>query len=159
MSLFTPNGEWLNEPGLSLFWQPHFFSQTQADQYFQALLQQLIWRQDVITLYGKAHKEPRLCAYYGDSNAHYNYSQKNMQPHPWHPLLFALKKQLSQKLNTPFNAVLCNYYRDGQDGMGWHSDDEPELGPSPIIASLSFGATRRFILRNKKAHTQKDTLS
>ena len=155
MSLFTTSGEWLNEPNLNLFWQPSFLSQAQADSYLQTLQQQLNWQQGVITLYGKTHKEPRLSSYYGDEDAHYRYSGKAMQAQPWHPLLSTLGKQLSLRFETPFNAVLCNYYRDGQDGMGWHSDDEAELGPSPTIASLSLGATRRFIMRNKEMPTQK----
>lgn len=154
MSLFAPEGEWLSEPGLRLFWHPHFFTQALADQYLQTL-QQLDWQQGQITLYGKTYQEPRLSLYCGDKGAHYSYSQKSMQPRSWHPLLLSLKNQLSQHFNVPFNAVLCNHYRNGQDGMGWHSDDEPELGPSPTIASLSFGATRRFILRSKLDHNQK----
>ncbi len=107
------------------------------------------WRNDSITLYGKTFPQPRLTAWYGDSGVKYSYSNIHMQALPWTPVLLKLKTQLENDLNTRFNSVLVNYYRDGNDHMSYHSDDEKELGPNPIIASLSFGETRSFQLKHK----------
>lgn len=120
-----------------------------ADSCWAALLSETPWQQDWITLYGKRHPLPRLTAWYGDAGTIYTYSGITMQPQAWTPTLLALKTALERVAQTAFNSVLLNYYRTGQDSMGWHSDDEPELGPNPIIASLSLGGTRRFVLRHR----------
>jgi alkylated DNA repair dioxygenase AlkB len=85
----------------------------------------------------------------GDPEAVYRYSNTTFTPKPWLDCILALKIQLEAAAGAPFNSVLLNYYRSGQDAMGWHSDDEPELGPQPVIASVSLGAVRRFLLRAK----------
>ena len=90
---------------------------------------------------------PRLSCWIGDADAHYRYSGQDFVPEPWTPALAELRTALSADLGVAFNSVLCNLYRDGRDAMGWHSDAERELGAQPTIASLSFGATRRFRLR------------
>jgi alkylated DNA repair dioxygenase AlkB len=92
---------------------------------------------------------PRLQAWYGDGHAHYGYSGLRLTPLPWTSLLQAIRTDIEQKLQRPFNSVLLNQYRDGSDSVAWHSDDEKELGPDPLIASLSFGATRRFELKHR----------
>jgi len=92
---------------------------------------------------------PRLLAWYGDPEARYRYSGLEHQPLPWTPLLAEIRTRVQEACGRPFNAVLLNYYRDGNDSMGWHSDDEPELGRDPLIASLNLGGTRRFDLRRK----------
>lgn len=121
----------------------------EADKYFQQLRGSLAWRQDHIKLYGREVKIPRLQAWYGDAEASYQYSGLLMQPLPWTPPLSALKNRCEQQTQTQFNSVLANLYRDGQDSMGWHSDDEPELGSQPVIASLSLGQSRNFDFRHK----------
>lgn len=116
----------------------------------QRLVEQLDWQQTPIKIYGKEVMQPRLTAWYGDADAAYRYSGVTHQPLPWHPLLRDIKATVEHYSDSIFNSVLCNYYRHGQDSMGWHSDNEPELGPTPVIASLSFGAPRRFLLQHKK---------
>lgn len=120
---------------------------------YQQLLKDLQWRQDTIQMYGKPVLIPRMNAWYGDKDAAYGYSGLSLTPIPWADSLLVLKQMVEQQLNTRFNSVLANYYRDGADSVGWHSDDEAELGHNPIIASLSFGATRRFSLRQRQQQT------
>ena len=151
----TRQGEWIERDGLSLYWHPKFLSHVLADTYYAQLQAHIQWQQGSIYLFGKTHREPRLSAYYGDANAQYQYSGRRMVPLPWNNTLLTLKKHISMDEQYHFNSVLCNYYRAGQDSMGWHSDDEPELGKRPFIASISFGETRRFLLRQKTNHQDK----
>ena len=109
----------------------------------------LAWRQETLRLFGRSIPQPRLSTWYGDPGAHYRYSGLHLDPLPWHPALHALRTRLRRRLGHDFNSVLANRYRYGRDSMGWHSDDEPELGDEPLIASLSLGATRRFRLRHR----------
>ncbi len=118
-----------------------------ADALFEQLLHQLPWQQDDILIYGRWHPIPRLQSWHGDRDAHYRYSGQTMLPKPWTPALQALRTQLPQFGLLGCNSVLCNLYRNGQDSMGWHSDDEPELDPEQPIVSVSLGATRDFCLR------------
>ncbi|HEY7773233.1 MAG TPA: alpha-ketoglutarate-dependent dioxygenase AlkB [Marinagarivorans sp.] len=150
ISLFDPDGQWLKPPRASLFWHSSYLAQSRADSLLVTLLAELDWQQGRVHLFGKDHQEPRLSSYYGDTGSDYSYANRAVVPAPWHPALAALRQQLSEAFSSPFNAVLCNLYRNGQDCMGWHSDDEPELGPQPTIASVSLGATRRFRLRDKQ---------
>ena len=92
---------------------------------------------------------PRLSAWYGDPSARYAYSGLSLEPIPWFPVLAEIKAEVEAASGAVFNSVLANLYRDGADSMGWHSDDEPELGERPVIASASFGAIRRFRLRHR----------
>lgn len=117
------------------------------------------WEQGEVTLFGKLYTEPRLSAWYGDADAHYTYSGKSQQPLPWIPVLTQLRQSISKSVAQPFNSVLLNLYRDGQDAMGMHSDDEKELGATPCIASLSLGATRRFVFHHREHRAQKYTLN
>lgn len=127
-----------------------FLRPSQADYYYQTLQDTLLWQQDEIVVYGKKHKIPRLQAWYGDENTAYEYSGLMMQPNPWTAELFELKQMIEMSCNSTFNSVLGNYYRDGNDKMGYHSDDEPELGQRPVIASLSLGTNRRFVFKHKQ---------
>ena len=112
------------------------------------LLAEIEWRQDTARIVGRDVALPRLTAWYGDAG--YRYSGIDNPPKPWLPLLFELKARAERLAGTTFNSVLSNLYRDGRDSMGWHSDDERSLGANPVIASLSFGAVRRFRLKHKK---------
>ena len=105
------------------------------------------WRSEIVTVYGKQHPQPRLTAAYGA--APYTYSGLTIHPLPWTDLLLTIKDAVERASGDTFNSVLLNYYRDERDSMGMHSDDEPELGRNPVIASVSFGATRTFVLRHK----------
>lgn len=113
------------------------------------LLAETAWRSESITLWGKQFLQPRLTAWYGDAS--YTYSGLTMEALPFTPLLVEIKQAVEQASGRVFNSVLLNYYRNERDSMGMHSDDEAELGPEPPIASVSFGATRTFILRHKRS--------
>lgn len=117
-----------------------------------ALLTETPWRQDSLNFGGKPVLVPRLQAWYGDRR--YGYSGLKLAPLPWTPVLDGIRRKISQAAQLEFNSVLVNYYRDGNDSVAWHSDDERELGPDPRIASLSLGATRRFELKHR---TRKQT--
>lgn len=103
-------------------------------------------------MFGKETLLPRLTAWYGDKA--YSYSGLKNEPQPWLPVLLQLKEQVEQATNYGYNSVLLNFYPHGQSGMGWHSDDEPELGPEPTIASVSFGAARRFGFKHRHNKAQ-----
>lgn len=137
------------EADIDCWLDPNFIDPTTAASYFQSLSQEIAWRQDSIQMYGKKIKVPRLQAFMGDQGIQYSYSGLTLIAEGWHPVVHQIKKQISQFTGVEFNAVLINLYRTGQDSMGWHRDNEPELGPCPVIASLSLGAERRFLLRNK----------
>jgi alkylated DNA repair dioxygenase AlkB len=126
-----------------------FLPSQQADSLLHALKSDVPWQQAEISLFGRKVLTPRLSCWMGDAEAVYRYSNTTFTPEPWLDCITALKRQLEAATGTPFNSVLLNYYRSGQDAMGWHSDDEPELGPQPVIASISLGGVRRFLLRNK----------
>jgi alkylated DNA repair dioxygenase AlkB len=117
----------------------------------EAMLARLIaetdWRAETITVFGRAHLQPRLTAWHGEKA--YRYSGLHLAARPFTPLLHAVRVAVEAATGRRFNSVLLNYYRDGRDSMGMHADDEAELGPEPAIASLSFGQTRQFILRHK----------
>ena len=113
----------------------------------EQLIQETPWRAQTIVLYGKRFLQPRLTAWFGEAS--YTYSGLTLAPAPMTPLLNCLRSSVEDLTGHRYNSVLLNYYRDGADSMGMHSDDEPELGPRPAIASLSLGATRTFILRHK----------
>ncbi|WP_111497821.1 alpha-ketoglutarate-dependent dioxygenase AlkB family protein [Marinobacter bohaiensis] len=107
----------------------------------------LPWYQARLQLFGQWHWSPRLQAWIGDDDAHYRYSGHDMAPEPWTPELDQVRERVGDLAGHRFNSVLCNWYRGGRDSMGWHSDDEPELGAAPVIASLSLGEERRFQFR------------
>ena len=133
-----------------------FILPEKADAYFQLLLHNIQWKQEEIVVFGKKHFEPRLTAWYANQGTHYAYSNKILQPKDWSVELIELKTKIEKILpGKSFNSVLLNLYRDGNDKMGWHSDNEKELGPNPCIASLSFGATRYFDLKHKQDKTKR----
>lgn len=109
----------------------------------------MAWRQERIRVYGREHAVPRLTAWYGDRGATYTYSGIRHEPQPWSPTLVAMRERIEAAAGARFNSVLLNRYRTGADSNGWHADDEPELGPAPVIASVSLGAARRFALRRR----------
>lgn len=122
---------------------------------YYALLTTLPWESDIVTLFGKTHVTTRQIVWMGDSAASYQYSGHRRQAIAWTDSVFHVKHHIERQLakigiNTHFNSCLLNYYPSGDDGMGYHADDERELGEQPIIASLSLGATRKFVLKHKK---------
>ncbi|MFT3921658.1 MAG: alpha-ketoglutarate-dependent dioxygenase AlkB [Myxococcales bacterium] len=128
---------------------PRWIERERAQALFDALLTEVPWAQREIELYGRKVMQPRLVAWVGDPEAVYTYSRTRHVPLPWTPTLAALRREIELAVDRPFNSVLCNLYRDGHDSMGMHADREPELGPDPLVASLSLGATRRFVLRHR----------
>jgi alkylated DNA repair dioxygenase AlkB len=136
-----------------LFW-PKWISPEQAERCYQQLAQQLNWQQPAIKIFGKAVLIPRQQVWMGDPHCSYKYSGVLFEPEPWHPLVWQLTDRVNQLCQTRFNSVLLNWYADGQQHMGWHSDDEPELGQNPQIASLSLGQQRFFDLKHKNLGTQ-----
>ncbi len=127
-----------------------FFSLAESDQLFATLLADTQWGQGRIKVYGKSYPEPRLTAWHGDEGKQYSYSGLTLHPLPWTETLLAIKARVDEAAGVRFNSVLLNLYRDGRDSNGWHQDNEPELGRNPVIASVSFGATRRFQMRHKQ---------
>jgi alkylated DNA repair dioxygenase AlkB len=136
------------ELGGVLRFDPDWMEKREADALFRALRESTPWTRGVIRMLGKEVREPRLTAWYGDSD--YTYSGRVMRTAPWPRLLVTLRERVQHAAGVPLNAVLLNLYRDGQDSMGLHSDDEPELGQNPVIASVSLGETRTFVLEPKK---------
>lgn len=120
-----------------------------ADVWLRELIESTPWSQPEIRIYGRLLPVPRLVAWYGDAGVGYRYSGLQHEPLPWTPLLHGVRERLEKETGQRFNGVLLNLYRDGRDAMGWHSDDEAELGECPTVASLSLGAERRFDLRRK----------
>ncbi len=127
--------------------RPDFLSVGEADDLLQALESGLAWRQYPIRLFGRDLLQPRLTAWCSDPGVGYRYSGTRLAPAPWHPGLKALRDRLAARLGGEFNSVLANAYRDGRDAMGWHADDEPELGELPLIASVSLGQERVMRIR------------
>jgi alkylated DNA repair dioxygenase AlkB len=136
-----------------------FLSFDLARNYETLLLNTIEWKQEEVYVFGKKYKEPRKTAWYGDEECVYTYAGKKNQPIPWTDALFQLKTEIEALIpGTSFNSVLLNQYRDGNDKMGWHSDNEKELGKNPLIASLSLGATRYFDLKHKRVKSLKKRL-
>ena len=120
-----------------------------SEEVFARLLAEVPWEQRSIRLFGKEVAQPRLVAWYGDPGCSYTYSGIRWEPRAWTPLLAELRLVVERASGCAFNSVLVNLYRNQQDSMGFHSDDEPELGPNPNIASLSLGAERVFVMKHK----------
>jgi alkylated DNA repair dioxygenase AlkB len=127
-----------------------FIAPAESARLLATLGEEIHWRQDRIRLFGRQHAIPRLQQFQGEPGLRYRYSGLALDAEPWHPLIEQLRQKIARVEPEPFNCVLLNYYRDGDDSMGWHSDDEPELGCNPVIASLSLGQARRFVLRHRQ---------
>jgi alkylated DNA repair dioxygenase AlkB len=134
----------------TVVYYPNFISSKYASEVFQKLLKETPWQEDTIKIFGKEYEQPRLSALYGEEGKSYSYSGITMFPSAFTPLLHEIKTLTEKELNIIFTTVLLNLYRDGNDNIGWHSDDEKELGENPAIASLSLGAKRYFHLKHKK---------
>ena len=131
-----------------LVYTPGFLDARDADALMADLVRDVPWRRDEVRMFGRVHTAPRLTAWFGDLGASYRYSGTTYDPLPWIPALDALRARLVARVpNVAWNAVLVNRYRDGRDHMGWHADDEPELGPDPWVASISLGTARTFQLK------------
>lgn len=128
---------------------PNFLSEQAAGDFFNYLQENVAWEQGKIKLFGKEILEPRLSAFYADKNISYIYSNRELKGLPWPLEMSQIKKRIEKETGEDFNTCLINRYRNGADSMGWHSDNEKELGPHPVIASLSLGQTRDFQIKSK----------
>ena len=137
-------------PDAEIEYFPEFFSREKSLNFLPQLLDTIKWKQNTIKMYGKENPVPRLEAWYGDPGKSYAYSGIRMEPSTWTDELNEIKRSIESEVAISFNSVLINYYRDGQDRVAWHSDDEKELGKNPVIGSVSFGAERTFKLRHKQ---------
>jgi alkylated DNA repair dioxygenase AlkB len=117
--------------------------------FLEQLIEETPWKLEHVTLWGKTYPQPRLVAWYGDNAVTYTYSGVSLTALSWTPELLKLKERVEELCASPFNSVLLNYYRDHRDSMGFHADDEPELGLFPTIASVSIGEERQFVLKHK----------
>ncbi len=158
MDLFGNNGIGTNAkvklknldlPDAQVCLYENFFSIKEANFLFNQLASTIEWEQKQIKLFGKMIAQPRLTAYYGDAKKNYTYSGLIWEAKAWTEELLMIKLRIEEICQAPFTSVLLNYYRTGEDSMGWHADDEKELGQNPCIASLSFGQTRNFHMRHK----------
>jgi alkylated DNA repair dioxygenase AlkB len=172
------NGHLLTVPNGQIFYSESFFSPKISDrcvEYFQenssidwhntnwkdvsniesVSFRNIRWKQDSIKLYGKTLPLPRLTSWYGDQGHNYTYSGITSNPNSWNDGLLYIKKEIESRFGDKFNSVLLNWYRDGEDYLNWHSDDEKELGHNPVIASANFGETRDFVVRRKDDKAQK----
>ncbi|MDQ6697551.1 MAG: alpha-ketoglutarate-dependent dioxygenase AlkB [Actinomycetota bacterium] len=139
----------LDLPDADITLLPLFLRRDDADRLLTEVADTTPWRQELITLYGRQSPVPRLTAWHGDPQAVYTYSNIAMEPEPWSAPLLEIRALVEAEAATRFNSVLCNLYRHGRDSVAWHSDDEAELGPRPVIASVSLGDTRTFQLRHR----------
>ncbi|MCG6657058.1 alpha-ketoglutarate-dependent dioxygenase AlkB [Halomonas campisalis] len=133
---------------------PELLGEPAATQVLARLETELDWQQPRLRLYGREHPTPRRQVWMGDSDADYRYSGRQFSPEPWHPAVASIREAVIARLaasgiSADFNSVLLNRYADGEERMGWHSDDEAELGPDPLIAALSLGAERPLRFRWK----------
>lgn len=137
------------ENGEYIFY-PNFFSKSESDILLKGLLNNIVWKQESMNMYGKKIDFPRLTAWYGNNDKPYSFSGITLQPLLWTSEILTIKNKIEPIAKTVFNSVLLNQYRDGNDSISWHTDAEKELGINPKIASVNFGATRKFQLRHIK---------
>lgn len=149
-SLFTTHKIDLHLKNADVTYYPNFIDIEKANKYFEILLKNTPWQQDIITVYGKTYKQPRLTALFASNNKPYSYSNITMQPYKFTAELLEIKVAIEKICNVNFTTCLLNLYRYGSDSNGWHSDNEPELGKNPIIASISLGEERFFHFKHKK---------
>ena len=142
-------------PDATIKYYPNFLSKEVADAYFLELQDTIPWQNDPITLFGKSFPQPRMTSLHGHTIDPYGYSGILMHPKPMNQSLLNIESKIKPYCAKNFTTVLLNLYRTGKDSNGWHADDEPELGTSPVIASVSLGAERYFHLKHKHDKTQR----
>ena len=150
LNFFEPSGQSAGLPADLMEYHSGFFNAAESQFFLHTFINKIPWIQEDIQMYGKLVKTPRLTAWYGDRDKEYIYSGTKHFPIPWTNELLEIKEKIEPVAGVKFNSVLLNYYRDANDSVAWHSDDESELGVNPIIASVSFGQVRRFDIRHKQ---------
>jgi len=148
----------LGLPDSSIDYYPEFYSAEKSTQLFDALRNNIIWKQERVKVFGKWHLQPRLTAFYAKNTKSYSYSSLKLEPLPFPQELLLIKEDIENHIQLKFTSCLVNLYRDGKDSNGWHTDDEKELGENPVIASLSLGEARYFKFRNKGNHLMKEKM-
>ncbi|MDB5130516.1 MAG: alpha-ketoglutarate-dependent dioxygenase AlkB [Mucilaginibacter sp.] len=154
-SLFESPGNGTDLPADLMVYKPGVFDPAESGALLETFIHQIQWIQETAHMYGKIIKTPRLIAWHGDMSQSYSFSGNKYNPAPWTKELLTIKNRVEPIAGVKFNSVLLNYYRDGNDSVAWHSDDEYELGLKPMIASVSFGQARRFDVRYKQDHKLK----
>lgn len=134
------------------------FTAHESKNYFEALSEEIAWQNDMVIMFGKRLEMRRKTAWYGDKPFDYTYSKISRKALPWTPNLLQIKQAAEKLSGDSYNSCLLNYYCDGDDGMGWHSDDEAELDTDNSIASISFGASRKFTLKHKHTKVSHDLM-
>jgi len=134
----------------------HYYPQyiAEPDPLYEQLRENIPWQQPILDIYGRRHLTPRLVAFVGDSGLSYRYSGHRHYADVWPPEVLALRERIADDTGYDFNCALLNYYRNGEDSMGYHSDDEASLGSDPCVASLSLGCGRDFLLKPKGLKTK-----
>jgi alkylated DNA repair dioxygenase AlkB len=155
LTLFAEKGQSKGLPTDVLEYQPDIFTESQGYELMDSLVANAPWQQKVVKMYDKEVITPRLSAWYADAETFdYNVILKSA-PNHWTPELLYIKEKVEPIAGVTFNSVLLNYYRDGNDSVAWHSDNERALGSHPTIASVSFGQVRSFDIRRKENHSEK----
>jgi len=155
LTMFGDAGMSPGIPETVLQYIPGLFNSHESEVFLLKLIRSVPWQQRTVSIYGKQVVTPRLTAWYGDDQKSYAYSGNRFQPLQWTADLLAIKEKTELLAGATFNSVLLNYYRDGNDSVAWHSDNEKELGPQPLIGSVSFGQVRTFDIRRKTDHNHK----
>lgn len=156
--LFPQDNIKLNLPDADISYYPNIFSKEASLYYYNTLLKDINWKEDAITVFGKTYPQPRLTALLAENERPYKYSSITMYPEVFSETVLNIKQKVEAISKTSFTSCLLNLYRNGQDSNGWHADNEKELGQNPIIASVSFGATRAFNLKHRQDKTLKHKL-
>lgn len=155
LSFFPEAGQTPGLPVELLEYHPGLFTEKECGLLLQKFIIQSPWQQKVVRMYDKEVVTPRLCAWYADEETYDYTSLRRSAPNKWTPELMAIKLKVEKIAKVKFNSVLLNYYRDGNDSVAWHSDNENALGKYPVIASVSFGQVRSFDIRFKEDHSEK----
>ena len=158
LKMFGHGGMSKGFPESVLKYYPDVFTTEESIELLNNLITTIEWEQRVVSMYGKKIATPRLTAWHGENGKNYSYSGSRFTPIPWTKELLYIKDRIEPRSEAAFNSVLLNYYRDGNDSVAWHSDNETELGTQPVIASVSFGQVRRFDIRRKNDHQQKHSI-
>ncbi|MCV6629808.1 MAG: alpha-ketoglutarate-dependent dioxygenase AlkB [Flavobacteriaceae bacterium] len=161
MDLFTPDLDpsknYLPYDGEVYYWGP-ILDKDRANGYYARLMEEIAWKHDEAIIFGKHMRTARKVAWYADKTYEYTYSNIHRRALLWTPLLLEIKALVEQKTKQSYNACLLNLYHNGQEGVSWHSDDEKDLQPEGSIASLSFGAVRKFALKHKTTKEKEELL-
>lgn len=155
LSFFAEVGQSPQLPAELLTYHPGIFTGQESYNLLQKFIAETPWKQKVVRMYDKEVLTPRLTAWYADQETYDYTSLRRAEPLLWTPELLRIKKRAEEIAGVTFNSVLLNYYRDGNDSVAWHSDNEKALGTHPVIASVSFGQVRSFDIRNKQDHSHK----